>query len=113
TEETAITKEMLYLLLNTTVSILIKHCPRRVSLGGNGPSSLMIGSEAISIPWARWGFHLLRSRERVLAQVRNLKVLPLVARTEDFPLYLPLEQLQWTAVETCSAAPVSTADSRL
>lgn len=97
TEEPAITKDMLYLLLNTTVSVLLKHCPRRASLGGPAPSSLVVGTTAISIPWGRWGFHLLRSRERALAQVRNLKVLPLMARTDDFPLYLPLDQLQWTA----------------
>lgn len=98
TEDAAIAKDMLYLLLNTTVSILLEHCPRRVSLGGDAPSSLVVGATVIPIPWGRWGFHVLRSRERVFAQVRNLKVLPLMARTEDFPLYLPLEQLQWTPV---------------
>jgi hypothetical protein len=96
TDEAATTKAMLYLLLNTTVSILLAHCPRRVSLGGNAPSSLRVGSEVIAIPWGRWGFHLLQSRQRLLAQVRHLKVVPLIARTENFPLHLPLEQLQWT-----------------
>ncbi len=96
TDDTAVTEDMLYLLLNTTFSILLRHCPRKVSLGGNGYRSLTVGKKAIPIPWGRWGFHVLGSRERVLAQVRNLKLLPLMARTEYFPLYLPLEQLQWT-----------------
>lgn len=96
TDEAAITEDMLYLLLNTTISILLKHCPRKVSLGGNAHGSLVVRRKAIPIPWGRWGFHLLGSRERLLAQVRNLKVLPLIPRTEYLPLYLPLEQLQWT-----------------
>jgi hypothetical protein len=100
-EETAVTTDLLYLLMNTTVTILRRHCDRQITLGGQAPDALLSGSQRITLDWAEWGFQLLASpapdRLRILARVRNLKCVRPLSGTAYFPTELALAALQWSA----------------
>jgi hypothetical protein len=101
TDETALTHDLLYLLMNTTVALLKHHCHRQVSLGGSVPCALLSDAHAIVIPWELWGFQPLAltdagTRRRVLARVRNLKIARVPAPTGYVPTGLSQEAMGWT-----------------
>ena len=100
-EEPAVTADLFYLLMNTTVTILRHHCGRQVTLGGQVPGALLPGSQRIALAWAEWGFQVLTASApdhlRILARVRNLKRFKLPPRTAYFPTKLAQEALQWSA----------------
>jgi hypothetical protein len=99
-EEPAATRDLFYLLMNTTVALLQHHCQRQVSLGGQVPCTLLSGPQRIVLAWDLWGFQLLAAASpgyrRVLARVRTLKIETSPPLAGHFPLELTQAQLQWT-----------------
>jgi hypothetical protein len=99
-EEPAATRDLFYLLMNTTVALLQHHCPRQLSLGGQVPCTLLPGPRSIALAWELWGFQLLAAASpgsrRVLARVRTLRIETSPSCTDLMPLALRQAELQWT-----------------
>lgn len=98
TTDAAITHDLLYLLLNTMITLLKKHCPPRFSVGGSAPAAVLSGIDVLTIPWDSWGFQMSSVRPRILARVRELKTAVMPSRAGHFPTHLDQEALQWTAL---------------
>lgn len=98
TTEAAVTHDLLYLLLNTAITLLQTHCPLRLSVGGSAPAAVLSGIDVLTIPWESWGFQVSSVRPRILARVRDLKIAAMPSRAGCFPTHLDLEALEWTAL---------------
>jgi hypothetical protein len=100
---TDLTRDVFILLLNTMVTLLKRHCPPRLSLGGAVPTRLNDEHGSIELPWQQFGFQLLgeatRGQRRVLARVRNLQLAGAAVPGSWPPPQLPWAEVQWQPLE--------------
>jgi len=96
--ESGVTHDLLYLLLNTMITLLKAHCPSRLSVGGSAPAAVLSGIDVLTIPWESWGFQVSSARPRILARVRELKIASMPSPPDCFPIWLDLKTLQWTVL---------------
>lgn len=97
---TVVTSDLFVLLMNTLVTLLQRHCPQRLSIGGTVFTRLQKrGAGNVDLCWQQFGFQLLgevgQQRRRALARVRNLHVATTASRRPWPPQQLPWHEVQW------------------
>lgn len=103
------TSDLFVLLMNTLVTLLQRHNPPELSLGGTVPTGLDCGGDTIALPWQRFGFQLFgepsQHRRRVLARVRDLRIAASMEQDPWPPHQLPWEQVQWQPLSRSVTGP--------
>lgn len=94
---TAATEDIFVLLMNTLITVLQRHCTPQLSLGGSVFTKLACDKDDVDLPWQRFGFQLLGEggRRRILARVRNLRVISTNSAGPWPPQQVFWNEVQW------------------